>query len=173
MNRQEKQICVDAIKQEFLGSSAAFIVGVQGLTVQQIHGLRASLRKQHGTLRVVKNTLSRRALVDIAAVKGLEDHLSNQVALVFAHEDPAATAKLLCAYAKEHTKLAIVAGCLDARVMDQDMVKYLGTLPSREIVIAQACGALQAPIANHIGLLKQLIARFLMVLKAIETSKEV
>lgn len=164
MSRQKKQSCITEVRQEFLQSNATFVVGIQGLTVGQMQSLRSSLRKDQGKLQVVKNTLGRYALAEVPQLHSLENSLRSQVALVFAHEDPVAIARILCNYAKTYEKLSIVAGSLGLQVIDHGMVKYLGSLPAREVVIAQLCGAIQAPLTRHVYLLRQVMVGFVSVL---------
>lgn len=164
MNRQEKQSCITEVRQEFLQSAATFVVEVQGLTVGQMQSLRSSLRKDQGKLQVVKNTLGKYALAEVPQLRGLEKSLRSQVAIVFAHEDPVAIARTLCNYAKTYERLGIVAGSLGLQVIDQGMVKYLGSLPAREVVVAQLCGTIKAPLVRHVSLLRQVMAGFVSVL---------
>jgi large subunit ribosomal protein L10 len=164
MNRQKKQSCITEVRQEFLQSNATFIVGIQGLTVGQMQHLRTSLRKDQGRMQVVKNTLGKYALAEVPQLHGLAQSLHSQVALVFAHEDPVAIARVLCKYAKNYDRLSIVAGALGFQVIDQGMVKYLGSLPAREVVIAQLCGTIKAPLLRHVSLLRQVMAGLVSVL---------
>jgi large subunit ribosomal protein L10 len=183
MNRQEKQTSIEAVRHSFATSSATFVIEVKGLTVSQLQALRQGLRAQQARLLVVKNTLGRRALSDFAkapsdksdatGLAALEGHLRNQVALIFAQEDPANVARELCSYAQKYERMQIVAGSLGSRVITESMVRFLGTLPPREMVVAQVCGALKAPIARHVGLLRQIMVRFLIVLQAIQQREEV
>ncbi len=172
MNRQKKEACIESIRQNFAVSSASFVVGIQGLTVAQLRSLRNNLRKEQGTLQVVKNTLSRYALVRHAKLSGLERHLSHQVALVFAAQDPVTVARVLCDYTAVCERFTVVAGSMDAQVIDASMVRFLGTLPSRDVVVAQLCGALKSPISAHVGLLRQLMVRFVVVLQEVQKRSE-
>lgn len=172
MNRQKKEACVAEVQRNFAVSTASFVVGIQGLTVAQMRGLRTSLRKEQGALQVVKNTLGRHALAQHKSLRGLEQYLYNQVALVFAAKDPVGVARALCDYAQNCERLHIVAGSLGAQVIDDAMVRFLGTLPSREVILAQLCGTLQAPLVAHVSVWKQVMARFVMVLQAVQKQKE-
>ena len=97
--------------------------------------------------------------------KDLQPYFKKQVAVVFALQDSASVAKVLCDYEKENNKFSIVAGCLDSRLINHDMVKFLGSLPPKEVVAAKLCGTLKAPLVGHVALLNQLILRLLWVLK--------
>lgn len=166
MNRQEKKAVIESLKSEFNQSQAAFIVAVQGLTVSQIQSLRQGLRKEGGTLHVTKNTLARQAAESIEGIRDLGPYFKQQVAVVFAVKDPSSVAKVLSSYEKENPKFSTIAGSLEARLIDQSMIKFLGSLPSREVVVAQLCGTVQAPLVAHVSVLNQLIVRLLWVLQS-------
>ena len=163
MNRQKKQSVIEAMRADFSNSPAAFLVGVQGLTVGQMQKLRQGLRQKGGSLRVAKNTLASIAIGSLA--NDLRPYLKRQIAVAFASQDASTVAKVLCDYASENAKFTIVAGCLESRVINQDMVKFLGSLPPREVVIAQTCGMLKAPLVGHVSVLNQLVLRLLWVIK--------
>lgn len=153
MNRQEKQLVVDVLKNEFADSKAAFLVGVQGLSVEQMHLLRKELYKQGSELKVAKNTLLKIATQDVPSMQKLSPYFKQQVGVVFAKNDFAAVAKILCDKAKENSKLQLITSCVDADLMD---IKVLAALGSREMQVARLC-----------GLLKTNIARLAVVLKAV------
>lgn len=163
MNRKEKHSVIESLKADFANSQAAFLVGIEGLQVSQTQKLRINLRKEGGKFCVVKNTLARIAAVE--KTQGLQPYFRTQVAVVFASKDASSVAKVLCAYQKEQALFSIVVGCLDSRIIDQAMIKFLGSLPPKEIVIARLCGTIKAPISRHVFVLNQLILRLLWVIK--------
>jgi large subunit ribosomal protein L10 len=165
MNRQEKSSAIDILKNEFQSNEAAFIVGMQGMTVAQVESLRKGVRTQGGKFQVAKNSLLRLAAKDIPGVQKLSPYFKDQVAVIFVSKEASSVAKLICTVSEENEHLKIVAGCYESRVFDQDMVKFLGSLPPKEVLVAQLCGLLKAPMAQHVSLLNQLIARLLYVLK--------
>jgi large subunit ribosomal protein L10 len=165
MNRQEKQVLIEQLKSEFLQSKASFLVGVEGMTVSQIQVLRKGLRSEGATLKLAKNSLMKIAARDIPGVQDLAPYFKEQVALVFAPNDSVAVARIVCDISRDNERLVIVAGCLESRVIDKGMVTFLASLPPRPLLLAQVCGVLKAPMATHVGLLHQLIARLLWVLK--------
>lgn len=165
MNREMKLSIIESLKADFSRCPAAFLVEIKGLTVGQIQSLRGAVRKEGGRVCVAKNTFARIATDGLSGIKELQPYFKNQVALVFADKEASAVAKALCGYGKDNAKFAIVAGCLDSRVIDESMVKFLGSLPPREVVIAQTCGALKAPITAHVSVLNQLMLRLVSVVK--------
>ncbi len=171
MNRQEKQSIIDAVKEDFQHSQAAFIVATQGMDVSSIQRLRMGLYSKNGKMKVVKNTLLVRATKDLPGISDLEPLFKEQIAVVFAQDEAPAVAKLLYDATKDGQKLTLVGGTLDARVITALQIEQLATLPSREVLLAQLCGTLNAPITNYVRVLNELVARFVRVLSQIENAK--
>jgi large subunit ribosomal protein L10 len=172
MNRQEKEVMVETLKTGFLQSQGSFIVGFQGMTVKQLQALRRDLKKSGGKMQVTKARLMRRAVQDLSCAQDLEPYFKSQIALIFAQTQAPTVAKVILDTAKGNEKLVIIAGCIDSKLLDQEGVKFVASLPSREVLLAQLAGMLQLPAVQLVGLLNQLIVRLLLVLKAIGEKKE-
>jgi len=166
MNRHEKTQLVGSLKQGFEQNPAAFVIGMQGLTVAQVNVLRRQVRQAGGSFKVAKNSLLRLATHDMDGVQLLDAYFKNQIAIVFAQADVAMVAKLLCNFSAAHEKMTIIGGCFQARVIDPGMVKFLGTLPPVPVLQAQVCGVIRAPLSNTVGVLSQILGRLVYVLKA-------
>ena len=123
-----------------------------------------------GTMRVVKNTLSRRATEGVDGIRELEPLFKKQIAVVFADEAPV-IAKVLYETAKKGKILVLKGGTLDAKLISREQIEYLASLPTREVLLAKLCSTLNAPLVNYIRLFNQLIVRFLTALKQIEKTK--
>lgn len=165
MNRQEKHELVQSLKNDFTQHQASFVVNVQGLTVDQMQLLRKNVRQHGGKVKVPKNTLAKIAIREIAGMGDLEPFLKQQIAIVFADQDSVGVAKVLDTFARDNQRLHIVAGCVEHKVIDKSMIEFLSSLPPREQLLANVCGALRAPLAQHVLLLRQLMVRLLWVLK--------
>lgn len=172
MNRSQKEVVVASIKEQFSDSAASFLVGVKGLTVEQLENLRSELRKEEGRLQVAKVRLMKRALQEVESVQNLEPYMGEQIGLVFAKKEVPAVAKILCNLSKKMEALRVVVGTMDANLLDESAIKVMATLPSREVLLAQVAATLQAPYANLTSLLHQLIARLVYVLKQVEQKKQ-
>jgi large subunit ribosomal protein L10 len=171
MNRQQKEHVVEALKHDFENSHASFLVGYKGLNVAQVLMLRKQLRHQGGSFKVAKVTLMKRVAHDMPSIEKLVPFFKDQVALVFAQQESPAIAKLLYDFAKENQQLMILAGCMDSVVLSKESVKILASLPSKEILLAQVCGTLRAPMFGLVSVLNMLILRLMFVLKKIEEKK--
>lgn len=171
MNYQQKQQFVEALTADFSTAQAAFLVGVQGLSVAEIQGLRRTVRTEGGSLKVAKITLMRRAIDSLEVATDLAPFLKHQLAVIFAQKESPAIAKALYEFSKKNKQLEVVGGFLDTKVLDKQAVIMLASLPSKEILLAQTLGTLQAPIVSLARVLNMLVLRLLFVLKQIEEKK--
>lgn len=165
MNRLEKRQIIDSLKSDFTQSNASFLIHLKGATVGQIQALRRGVRQQGGSLKVAKNTLMRIASQEVPGVKELDPYFKDQVGVVFAYQDGSAVAKVLSDFVRDNEKVSLVAGCFEQQVVGKEMIVFIGSLPSKEIILAQVCGTLQAPIAVNVSIMQQLVARLLWTLK--------
>lgn len=165
MNRQDKNLAIETLTREFQSNDAAFIVGMQGMTVSQVELLRKGVRQKGGKFLVAKNSLLRIAVKDNPAIAGLGPYFKDQVAVIFVAKEASSVAKLISDVSQENEHLKVIAGSYESRVFDQDMIKFLASLPSKEILVAQLCGLLKAPIAHHVRVLNQVMVQLVHVLK--------
>ncbi len=161
---------VTALAGRLRRSPTVYITDFTGLNVAQITQLRRRLRATGVEYVVVKNTLALRALGD-AQVAGLEPHIAGPTGLVLAGVDPVGAAKVLAEFAKEFERPGIKAGLVDGKTVTPDQVKRLATLPSRNELLAQLGGALQAPMAGFVGALHGLLLNMVGALEALQTKR--
>jgi len=172
VNRQEKALVVDGLKENLLSSQASFLVVYRGLSVEKMQQLRSQLRANNGSLKVAKARLMKRAVDGEAGISELTDFFKDQIGLVFADDDVAGVAKVLTDFSKENKALGLVAGYFDSRVIAKEKVAQIASLPPKEVLLAQLCGTLQAPISGLARVLNMMILKLLFVLKQIEDQKK-
>lgn len=148
LNREDKATVIAEISEVVSNSSAMVIAEYRGLTVQAVTKLRAEARKNGVTVRVVKNTLVRRA-VEGTGFAGLADQFTGPLVYGFS-ADPVAVAKVLVNFAKDNEKLVIRGGAMADYVMDVDAVKQLASMPSREELLAKLMATMNEPIAKFV-----------------------
>lgn len=170
MNRQEKVNAVQKLTDAFGASDASFLVGYKGLGVEQLQALRRRLQSAGGVLKVAKARLAKRAVSEKNAVLG--PLLKDQVALVFASGQVQLVAKELVDFSKNNEQLKLVGGVFDASLLDAAAIVQIAHLPSKQVLIAQLLGTMQAPMTNMVCVLNALIVRLLWVLKQIEEKKQ-
>ncbi len=171
MNRQQKLEVIESLKDGFSKSNASFIVDFQGLTVAQLQKLRGNLRKNGSKLKVAKARLMRRAAQGVRGAETLEPYLKNQIGIIFTTGETPAVAKVLKDFAQENQALKLVAGYLEAEFLDSDSVVRIASLPSREVLLAQVCGTIKAPMSGCVNVLNVLVVRLLWTLKQVGEKK--
>ena len=166
MRRPAKIDSVRAIEQDLGRATVALLAEYRGLTAGQMNRFRRAVREVQGRCRVAKNTLTRRA-VSASRFQPLGPMLRGPVALILGFKDPVAIAKLTVKFAEELPKLEIKAGVLDGQVLPAAQMKALATLPSREVLVAQLLGLLQAPATQLLRTLNEPAARLARLVDAL------
>jgi large subunit ribosomal protein L10 len=138
--------------------------------VEAVTKLRREARAQGVQLRVLKNTLARRALTG-TSFAGLSDKLVGPLVYGFS-ADPVSAAKVLAAFAKGNDKLVLKAGAMSDYVMDVKGVVALASMPSREELLAKLMATMQAPIGQFVRTLNEVPARLARTLAAVRDAKE-
>jgi large subunit ribosomal protein L10 len=156
MNRHEKESSIASLKEQFSKSQATFLVSYQGLTVMQLQKLRRALRAQGGEFQVAKTTLMKRAVQGMGCADTLTPYFKQQIGLVFVDKEMPAVAKVLKDFAQENEALGLVVGCADAALMTTDAIMRIASLPSRDVLLAQTCGTIKAPIVKLVCVLEAL-----------------
>ncbi len=168
--RQEKVAVVDEVTAKLEASTAVIVTEYRGMTVGQLAALRRQLRPAGGEYKVYKNTLARFA-AEKAGMPGLADLLVGPSAITFITGDAAAVAKTLRDAAKTTPLLVLKGGVIGGKVISAKDVEALADLPSREVLLAQFAGALQAPMAKMAGLLQAMPRNLAYGLKALIDQK--
>ena len=169
--RVEKVAVVDEVTAKLTAADAVFVTEYRGLSVGQLATLRRQLRVSGGEFKVYKNTLARFAATN-AGIESLGELLVGPSAITFVSGDVAATAKVLRDAAKANPMLVLKGGALDGTLLSARDVESLADLPSREVLLAQFAGALQAPLVKTAGLLQALPRNMAYGLKALIDQRE-
>lgn len=170
LTKQEKAVKVEEVSAMVAAAKAIVIAEFRGLDVEAVTRLRRQARGQGVQLRVLKNTLARRAM-NGTPFAGLSDRLVGPLVYGLG-PDPVAVAKVLSTFAKESDKLVIKAGAMANFVMDEAGVKALAALPSREELLAKLMATMQAPIAQFVRTLNEVPSRLVRTLAAVRDAKE-
>jgi large subunit ribosomal protein L10 len=147
---QEKKEKVKQIGKWFDKTDNLLVLHYKGLTVAEANQLRADLNGMGSELRVLKNTLTRIAGTDTPKEE-IKPLLDGPVGVVFVHEDAARVAKALKDFAKGRKEFYLTGGMLEGRMLDGKRVEAFAVLPSREVLLAQMVGMMQAPLARLVG----------------------
>ena len=164
--RADKVATVAAIAGKLDSSLAVFVTEYRGLTVGQLADIRNALRPSDAEVVVYKNTLARLAIVD-TDFAALDEYLVGPTALTFVKGDVAAAAKAIRDSSKTLPALVVKGGVLGGNALSAADVTALAELPSREQLLAQLAGALQAPLVKTARLLQAVPAKFAYGLQAL------
>lgn len=162
---------IDEIKEKIEKAQAVVLVDYRGLNVEELTTLRSEYRKAGVEYKVYKNTMMKFAFKD-AGLEDFNEFLAGPNAIAFGYDDPVQVAKITTKFAKEHEKLEIKAGVVDGKIIALEEIKALGDLPSREVLIAQALGGLNAPIQGFANVLTGTMRGLVTVLSAIAEKQE-
>ena len=170
LNRSEKAVVIEDVSAKVADAQSIIVAEYRGLGVAKITALRREARKNGVYLRVLKNTLARRAVAD-TPFAGLSDTMVGPLIYGFS-TDPVAAAKVLNSFAKDNDKLIVKGGAMPNYVMDAAGVKALASMPSREELLGKLLATMQAPIAQFVRTLNEVPAKFVRGLAAVRDQKE-
>lgn len=170
LNRQEKAVVVEEVSAEVAKAKSIILAEYRGLEVAKITELRKQARAKGVYLRVLKNTLARRAVAGTAYEK-LADKMSGPL-MYGISDDPVNAAKVMSDFAKANDKFVLKAGAMPNFLMDVDGVKALANLPSRDELLSKLMGTMQAPIAKFVRTLNEVPTKFVRGLAAVRDQKQ-
>ncbi|MEZ5386900.1 MAG: 50S ribosomal protein L10 [Prosthecobacter sp.] len=162
----EKSLLIDDLLQRVNASPFLFVVDYTGLTVDKFSELRKRLAGAGSEIHVFKNNLVKKAAEKAGFPGDLADHLKGQSAFVTGEKDVCAAAKVMKNFAAEFKMPTMKAGVLDGNLLNVDAIKSLADLPSREVLLAQLLGVLQAPASKLVRTLAEPAASLARVIKA-------
>ena len=170
LNLEQKQAAVAEIAAQLAKAQAVIVAENRGLSVEAVTSLRAKARKSGLYLRVLKNTLARRAIKGTPFEK-LTDQMAGPLMYGIA-QDPVAGAKVLSEFAKDNERFVIKGGAMPNVLMSTKDVKALATMPSREELLAKLAGTLQAPIVKLVRTMNEVPGKFVRTLAAVLAARE-
>ena len=170
LNIEEKKQVVERVSAVLGESQAAIVSEYRGLSVAEMSRLRREAHDAGVYLKVIKNTLLRRA-VKGSSFECLEEHFVGPLALA-ASDDPVAVARVLSKFEKEYDALSIKAGVMSGEMLSMDQIKALSKLPGRDELLAKLMGTMQAPVQKFVQTLNEVPAKFVRGLAAVRDAKE-
>ncbi len=168
---EDKKLIVQEVS--VVASSALSIVAAEyrGLTVVEMTKLRRLARKSGVHLRVVRNTLARRAVKD-TPFACIADVLTGPLILGFAQEEPGAAAKLFRDYRKECDKLKISVVALQNQLLDVSQLEVIAALPTREEALSKLLAVMKEPISKFVRTLAEPHTKLVRTIAAVRDQKQ-
>ena len=167
---EDKKAIVAEVSEVASGALSAVIADYRGLTVSEMTELRKLAREQGVYLRVLRNTLARRA-VNETDFECLQDTFVGPTVMAFSLEDPGSAARLIKDFAKDNDKLEVKALAVGGESYGPEEIDRLAKLPTREQALGIVAGTLQAPVTKFVRTLNDVPTKLARVLNAVKDQK--
>lgn len=171
LNLEEKKAVVAEVAEIVASTNSVIAAEYRGLTVDKLTELRKQARESSVVLRVIKNSLAKRAFegTDYAC---LNDSLSGPLLLAFSQEDPAAAARIFKSFVKDNDKLIVKSIALGDKLMDASQLEMLAKMPTRDQALGMLAGVMQAPVSKFVRTVAEPTNKLVRVLAAVGESKQ-
>ncbi len=167
---EEKQAVVAEVSEVAKGALSAVAAEYCGLTVEELTDLRIKARQDNVYLRVVKNTLARRALED-TDFACMSDRLTGPLILAFSQEDPGAAARVTKDFAKVHEKFQVTMLSVGGELLEPSEIDKLAKLPTRDQAISMLMAVMKAPTEKFVRTLNEVPGKLTRTVAAIRDQK--
>ncbi len=167
---EDKQAIVAEVNEAASKALSAVVSDYRGLTVEQMTVMRAKARESGVYLRVIRNTLARRA-IEGTEYECLKEMLVGPTMFAFSQEDPGSAARLLKDYAKEFEKLEIKALSIGGKLLGPGDIDRVAKLPTRDEALALLMAVMQAPVTKLARTLNEVPGKLVRTLAAVRDQK--
>ncbi|HET9394682.1 MAG TPA: 50S ribosomal protein L10 [Nitrospiraceae bacterium] len=171
LNLEDKKALVAEVAAVAATAHSVVAAEYRGLTVAQMTELRAKARAQSVYMRVVKNTLARKALAG-TSFEGVGPKLKGPLVLAFSKDDPGAAARVVKDFAKGNDKLVATVVSIGGQVLPGSDLEKVASLPTREQALSMLLGVLKAPIEKLVRTLAEPQAKLVRTIAAVKDQKQ-
>jgi large subunit ribosomal protein L10 len=171
LNLEDKKALVAEVAAVAQKAQSVVAAEYRGLTVSQMTELRAKARKQGVYMRVVKNTLARKALAG-TSFEPVGPKLKGPLVLAFSKDDPGAAARVVKDFARAHEKLVATLVSLGGQVLPGGDLEKVASLPTREQALSMLLGVLKAPVQKLVGTLAAPASKLARTVAAVRDQKQ-
>jgi large subunit ribosomal protein L10 len=171
LSLEQKKAVVSEVAVVAAEAHSAVAAEYRGLSVEQMTELRSKARDSGVYLRVVKNTLAKRA-VEGTEFECMQDGLSGPLLLAFSREEPGAAARLVKDFAKQHEQLVPKVVAFGGKMLDAGDLERLASMPTREQALSMLMATMQAPVAKFVRTLNEVPGKLVRTVAAIRDQKQ-
>jgi large subunit ribosomal protein L10 len=171
LNLEDKKALVAEVNAEAARALSVVAAEYRGLTVTQMTELRSKARQAGVYMRVVKNTLARKAVAG-TSFECISPVLKGPLVLAFSKEDPGAAARVIKAFSKDNDKLVTTAVSLGGQLLTAKSLDQVASLPTREQALAMLMGVMRAPIQKLVSTLAAAPSKLVRTLAAVRDQKQ-
>jgi large subunit ribosomal protein L10 len=168
---EEKKAVVAEVSEVAKSAYSAVAAQYSGLTVEELTNLRVKARQDNVYLRVVKNTLARRALEE-TEFSCMAERLTGPLILAFSRDDPGAAARVTREFSKEHDKFEVTMLSVGGQLLEPSELERLASLPTRDQALSMLMSVMQAPIAKFVRTLNEVPGKLVRTTAAIRDQKQ-
>ncbi len=166
-----KKAVVEEVTEVASKAVSAVVADYRGLTVNQMTQLRSEARKAGVYVRVVKNSLTRRAFEN-TSLACLNDRMVGPLFIALSMEAPSDAARLLKDFAKQCDKLEVKALCVSGQIYEASQIEAVASLPTRDEAIAKLMYVMKAPVEKFVRTLAEPHAKLVRLLAAVKDAKQ-
>lgn len=171
LTRQEKEAVVAEVADVAASAHSAVAAEYRGISVTDLTDLRVKARSSGVYLRVVKNSLAKRA-VQGTEFECMQEGMSGPLIFAFSQEDPGSAARLLRDFAKENDKLVVTMAAVGGQKLEAGDIGKLANLPTRDEAIAMLMSVMKAPVGKFVRTLNEVPGKLVRTVDAVRVSKE-
>lgn len=171
LNFEQKQAIVAEVAEIARTAYSAVAAEYRGITVDKMTSLRAEARKSGVYLRVVKNTLARRAVKD-TEFECMTDGLVGPLVLAFSQEDPGAAARVIKDFAKDNDKLKVTLVSIGGKLLAPTELETLAKMPTYDQAISMLMSVMKAPVQKLAATMNEVPGKLVRTVAAIRDAKE-
>ncbi|MEW6456223.1 MAG: 50S ribosomal protein L10 [Acidobacteriota bacterium] len=167
MNRAQKEIVVNKIKEKFSASKSVFFIDFKGLSVKKMSGMRRKFKENSSELKIVRNRLTKIALKNYYDDIIDTNVLRETTGLIFSYEDEVSPAKLLIDFKKDNKNLKIKGALIEGKFFNSEEVDAISNLPPRNLLKAQLFSYIIYPLNTFLQNLSSPLSIFGNQIKAL------
>lgn len=171
LNLEQKKVIVEEVAEVAANAYSAVGAIYNGLSAEQMSDLRVQARAQGVYLRVIKNTLARRA-VEGTGFECIQDSLVGPLVLGFSQEDPGAAARVIKAFVKDNDKMEVKVVALSGKLLAVSDIDRLASMPTKDQAISQLMSVMMAPVGKLVRTINEVPGKLVRTLAAVKDAKE-
>ncbi len=171
LNLAEKQAIVTEVAEVASSAYSAIAAEYRGLTVEEMTELRDQARKSGVYLRVVKNTLARRAVAD-TEFECMRDGFTGPLVLAFSQEDPGSAARVVNDFAKDHDKLVVRLVSIGGKLLEPSEIGALAKMPTYDQAVSLLMAVMKAPVEKLVRTVNEVPGKLVRTVAAVRDQKQ-
>ena len=171
LNLQQKQAVVSEVAEVAANAHSVIAAEYQGLTVAEMSELRNAARESNVTVKVIKNTLARRAFAD-TDFDCMGESLNGQLVFAFSMEEPGGAARVIKDFTGKNEKLVVKLVAFGGELLDPAEIKRLASLPTYEQALSMLMAVMKAPVEKLTRTVNEVPGKLVRTVAAVRDSKQ-